>query len=599
MPATQQPAAPSALSFNPGQLLDLYSSGQHEKLADELLRVLDHFRTVQYSGLAADARYAVNAFCKHFLYLITQQDFVVDRARMMRFIALNHVIANVVAMSAFRTTDAWLAILLAQQQNFLKVLALYNPRCTTRIDRAALFRTDAAAASAWYFSFYQNYKTCPADENAFAHLREHLEYSDGITHQLDLSVHLAHEAYFSATYIDPNRDFVIKRHVNRILQAWQPLQAPIVNKPDRRKIAVLTSMWFRRHSVYRCMHSFLTRLAEDYELTLFHLGADNTEIDDSLFKGGVRRFKLTQTPDLSVFTPNDFALAFYPDIGMSVESVMLANVRIAPVQVCGYGHPVSTHGSKIDYWLGGQDVETVEAAERNYSERLVLIPGAGVAPLRPSAPKTGATPPADEIVIGCSWYAQKTNSPLLSLVERVLARVTRKVRFVMFPGGAPQANALLPFRETLARRLGAEHVSVHPNLPYERYMAELEACHFCLDPWPFGGYATVTDALWVGRPVVSIKGDRFFNRAGAHLLEAVGLDELVVESPDDYVDVTVKLVEDPDWLASLTAKLAAVDLDEAIFSEDSAGAFTRALSHLIDNHERLAASGDRSPILID
>ena len=184
-----------------------------------------------------------------------------------------------------------------------------------------------------------------------------------------------------------------------------------------------------------------------------------------MFAGGVKRFKLeTETPDFSVFSPNDFSLAFYPDIGMSVESVLLANVRIAPIQVCGYGHPVSTHGSKIDYWLGGQAVESVEHATTNYSEHLVLIPGAGVAPLKPDYEPAGETLAVDRIVIGCPWYAQKTNAPLLDLLGRVIARVSAPVHFRIFPGGATGANGLIPFRETVSGRLGADNVTVYANL---------------------------------------------------------------------------------------------------------------------------------------
>jgi len=595
--ATQQPGR--ALTFNPDRLLALFHDGRHEALADELLRILDHFTTTEYNDSTPHTRHVVNVICKHFLYLMTQPDFVVDRDRMLRFIALNHVIANVVAMSAFDTTDPWLEILLTQPDNLLKVLALYNPRCTTRIDRKALFAADPAAASTWYFCFYRLYRTAPAEENALAHLREHLEFAAHAGDALDVAVNVAHEAYFGATYIDAERDHLIKRHINRTLQAWPGLRAAIDCRPDPRKIAVLTATWFPGHSVYRCMHDFVARLAQDHELTLFHLGDDNAAVDGRLFAGGVKRFALTGMPDLSQFTPNDFALAFYPDIGLSLESVILSNVRIAPVQVCGYGHPASTRGSKIDYWLGGRDVESVERAQRNYSERLVLIPGAGVAPLRPAIPRTSSTPPDGAIRIGCSWYAQKVNAPLLALLERILERTAHGVHFVVFPGKAPRANGMVPFRSALQKRLGRENVTVHPNLDYPTYMAELAGCHFCLEPWPFGGYTTVIDALWVGRPVISIKGSRFFNRAGAYLLERAGLDELVVDSPHAWVDAAVRLAGEPARVAALSAKLAETDLDDAIFSEDGSDAFHRAITYLIENHDALASSGERSPIVID
>ena len=43
--------------------------------------------------------------------------------------------------------------------------------------------------------------------------------------------------------------------------------------------------------------------------------------------------------------------------------------------VSGYGHPVSTFGGEIDYFMGSAAAELPELATQFYSERLVLMPG--------------------------------------------------------------------------------------------------------------------------------------------------------------------------------------------------------------------------------
>ena len=585
------------LSFTPGHLLALYRDRRHAALADELLRVLNHFEVNTLTEVDATTQHFVNAVCKHFLYLFTQPDFVVDRARMQRFILLNAVIANLVSISDFRTTDPWLALLIGQPNNLLKVLALYNPYCHTRIPRATLFEGDAAAASCWYMSVWRTYSTAMVDRRGHGWLREHANEVDA---RFDPGVELIACPFFGVTYVDPDGDQRLKRVINRSLQSLARSHEPVVNHPDPRKIAVLTGKWFDGHSVYRCLRGFIDRLARDHELTLFHLGPRGPAVDETSFEGRVHHYGLAPSAvDFSPFTPNEFALALFPDIGMTTESIVLANLRIAPIQVCAYGHPVSTHGSQIDYWLGGRAVEGVEHSQANYSERLVLIPGAGVAPLRPNYAPVGVEPPTDRIVIGCSWAGFKTNAPLVDLLVTVAARASRPVQFRMLPAVAWQSSGLVPFRRALARRLGAEHVIVDDQLPYADYMQVLEGCHFCLDSWPFGGYATVTDGLWLHKPVLSIEGHKFYNRAGAHLLRSVGLDELVVHSTDAFVDTAVRLVDDSAWRESLAARLRATDLEQALFGIDHADAFCRAIDYLLDNHPRLAAEGNRDPIVID
>jgi hypothetical protein len=171
----------------------------------------------------------------------------------------------------------------------------------------------------------------------------------------------------------------------------------VIDNPKRGKACVITSMWFTGHSVYRCMRKFIEALAKIYDLTLISLGnAGNLERD--LLVDGVKEFSLANVPDRNVFEENDFELAFFPDVGMNMENIYLANTRVAPVQVCGCGHPVSIRDTEIDYWLGGPETEDQEAAKVNYSERLVLIPGAGVMPNKRVTNAIGTTSQARSYV---------------------------------------------------------------------------------------------------------------------------------------------------------------------------------------------------------
>jgi hypothetical protein len=42
---------------------------------------------------------------------------------------------------------------------------------------------------------------------------------------------------------------------------------------------------------------------------------------------------------------------------MHPVDLIFSNLRLAPVQVTTYGHSSSTHGSAIDYFIGGEEVE--------------------------------------------------------------------------------------------------------------------------------------------------------------------------------------------------------------------------------------------------
>ena len=74
-----------------------------------------------------------------------------------------------------------------------------------------------------------------------------------------------------------------------------------------------------------------------------------------------------------------------------------------------------------------------------------------------------------------------------------------------------------------------------------------------LDPFPYNGTTTTCEALWMGVPIVTLRGDRHASRVGASILTRVGLRELITVSEDEYVARAVALARDLDRLRELRA----------------------------------------------
>jgi predicted O-linked N-acetylglucosamine transferase (SPINDLY family) len=78
-----------------------------------------------------------------------------------------------------------------------------------------------------------------------------------------------------------------------------------------------------------------------------------------------------------------------------------------------------------------------------------------------------------------------------------------------------------------------------------------------LDTTPYHGTTTTCEALWMGVPVVSRRGDRHASRVGASLLRAIGHPEWSAETDDAYVRTAVALAADRAGLSALRAGLRA------------------------------------------
>jgi hypothetical protein len=584
----------TSLQLNTAECAIAYREGRHDHLANLFLALLDKFRINTYFTLDDKTTHFVNVFVKHFLFYFSQEDFNPTQAQLVRFVELNPVICNVAAMSVFRDTDAHLQILLGQQRNFAKTLALYNPRCQTRLDRKRLFDASSALATTWYYAFFENYRVGNVTRNCWEQMRDHLYFQD---ERLTAVTAQMHHAFFGATYVDFEQDYSIKQVINRSVRNWIKDSAVIDMQPIKRKACVITQMWFKGHSVYRCMHKFLETLAEDFELTLISLSNPNN-VDAELFAGGVRHFTLADPQGFAAVSPSPFELAFYPDIGMNLESITLSNLRIAPVQVCGYGHPVSTWGSEIDYWLGGIDTEDAESATQNYAERLVLIPGAGVMPNKPRYERRWNHQASSVVRINCSWTGQKINFLNLTLLRRIAELSQNPVHYRFFPGGSVMSGAYLALRREIGEVLGPDvGFQVFGTLNYDTYMAVMEDAEFTLDPYPFGGYATATDALFLGKPIVTLEGKKFFNRSAASLLYKCGLEDLVAKDADAYVAAAVRLVDDIAFRQEKIDLIENSNLDETIFADDSSKPFKSAMNYLVKHQDRLKQETDRTPLV--
>jgi predicted O-linked N-acetylglucosamine transferase (SPINDLY family) len=292
-------------------------------------------------------------------------------------------------------------------------------------------------------------------------------------------------------------------------------------------------------------------------------------------------------------------VVYYLDIGMSSESIFLSNLRLAPIQICGTGHPVSTFGSQIDYFISGADVEIPDAAEENYSERLVFLPGFGAIHNIPTYKIKNIKKNRSQFIINCSWFSQKVNYPMAAHLKEILKKSEKDILFRFFAGGAlMRKNDFIPFARDLASILGKEHVEVIPAKSYDEYMALMEEGDICLESYHFGGSNTVVDSLYLRKPTVTFEGNKWYNRIGSQMLRTVGLEALIARSAEDYISLTLKLIHDDRYRLSVCEKLNQVDLSSTIFSSKSKYSFKKAIDFLIENHEQLKRENSRKPIRI-
>ncbi len=345
---------------------------------------------------------------------------------------------------------------------------------------------------------------------------------------------------------------------------------------------------------------YVRELAAHYDLALVNIaGRFEKTPETSLFKKVLTIRADHGGMDIAPIMKNNFQLAYYPDVGMSQESIYLSNMRLAPIQAMGTGHPVSSTSKAMDYFISGAEVETAAAPEKNYDERLVLLPGLSVHPVHPSYQP--AFPELDDSVciVNCPWAHMKNNSFMAGNLKKVLDQVEKKVCFHTYPGnGMVRNNGFMATVYDYSRILPVDSFLVVEDLPYADYMARQEKGRFCLHSYPFGGGTTAVDALILGKPLVVLRGGNEYNRYAAALLHRISLDELVADTVEQWSAIVVRLVNDSAYLTETAAKVRSADLEARLFRVEDAACLDAAFTYLIRNHDALKKDDSRAPIRI-
>jgi protein O-GlcNAc transferase len=100
-----------------------------------------------------------------------------------------------------------------------------------------------------------------------------------------------------------------------------------------------------------------------------------------------------------------------------------------------------------------------------------------------------------------------------------------------------------------------DRVDFASRVGYVDYLAAYGDVDIALDSFPYNGGMTSMEGLWMGVPLITLRGERFASRLGSTVLSSIGLQELIADSPAEYVTTAVALARDMQRLAALRAEL--------------------------------------------
>lgn len=231
--------------------------------------------------------------------------------------------------------------------------------------------------------------------------------------------------------------------------------------------------------------------------------------------------------------------------------------RPAPVQVSWLGYGATTGLSRIDYVLG-DPWSNPPGDEAQFVERLVRMPVPRLPFTPPAEAPEVAPPPAlakGHVTFGCFNNIAKLNPTVVTLWASILREVHGSRLFLkgrQFDHTAPREALTTAFVQHGVSRDRLQFEGFQRRAEYYTAFSEVD---IALDPFPFTGGTSTLDALWMGVPVVSLRGDRMIARQGEMILAPLGLEDWLCNGIDRYRTRAVAAVADSQSLARLRGEL--------------------------------------------
>lgn len=328
--------------------------------------------------------------------------------------------------------------------------------------------------------------------------------------------------------------------------------------PERRLRIGYVSADFRQHSAAYCFGPMILspdrdafdvvcysgNLREDAMTERFRTAAtlwrDCQRMGDAALAEAIRADGIDILVDLSGHTAGNRLLVFAR--------------KPAPVQLSAWGHAVGTGLDAMDYFLT-DPVVVPEDEVHHYVEEIRYLPSLLTYMPPDRSPEVAPSPRAGagHVTFGSFNRLEKVNDEALSLWRKILERVAGS-RLLVKSQALDRSSVRQHFRGRLeALGFDLDRVDLLGGTPQPEHLARHGGVDLMLDPFPHSGGMTTADSLWMGVPVVTLRGATVPSRLAAALMHALSLDRFVAETPEQYVEIAVAAAGETEMLAELRA----------------------------------------------
>lgn len=234
-------------------------------------------------------------------------------------------------------------------------------------------------------------------------------------------------------------------------------------------------------------------------------------------------------------------------------------LKPAPVQITAIGYTATTGLEAIDFFLSDKICLPNEEEEKNFTEKIFrfencnLCYAPGVVREIPTAGIIAPVNKNDFVTFGSFNNFSKVSDDVLYLWRAILENVSDSILIIKSKICSVEQGREIVRDRLKKMGLPLDRVELRPYSP--DYLEQYRDIDIALDTFPYTGGATTCEALYMGVPVISLRGKTHGARFGASILSAADLYELIAKNSMDYIKKAVHLGQHREIISGYHSEL--------------------------------------------
>ena len=213
----------------------------------------------------------------------------------------------------------------------------------------------------------------------------------------------------------------------------------------------------------------------------------------------------------------------------------------APIQITWLGYSATTGLKEIDY-IVCDEISLPQNDEKWYVEKPLRMKNSYYCFDLPTKDHIEIKKPKDnETVFSCFNNPKKINDDVLNAWSEILYKVSNS-RLIL----KSRLYREEKIQEDILRFLSTNKINPNNIIFLEHserieYLKSYNLIDICLDTFPYPGGTTTFEALYMGKPIITLKGNSFLSRNGENILKNSKLDYLIANNKEEYVKKAIDL----------------------------------------------------------